>query len=1179
MINAATSEHLSIITWNVQTLYEKGAFGNDHCKLKNSEVRRILDGYDIVCLIETHIDRIPDEDILPGYKVFHSFRSRKHHRARRISGGMAVAVRNNLFKGITRVHSSSDDTIWLKLDKKFFNMSKDIYLGAVYLVPEGSSYLNWTNVDPFSLLEFDISRYREMGQILLTGDFNSRTSDLKDYIESELDSSDSLPLPRNYKSDTFDTERINNMDKMVNNYGKQLIDLCIASDIIILNGRTMGDILGKFTCYEYNGQSAVDYHVVSKSLFKDIIAMRVHNLMEYSDHTPISLILNVFGSRQVNQLRDRNNKYESVSPVFKWDEDSKEKYLYAFSQPDVQNNIIEVLNMKSEIISQGYVDNMVCHINNIYIEVAKKSLSLKRSNRKNVHLHQPWYTKNCLSIKNNLLCIKKLRQKYPHNREIREDYNAVQRLYRQKIRKNKREYRNSMSTKMFEAIKTKKFTEFWKIFNSTKRQKFQGNKIGTDIWLNHFKSLNAEPQLDEVDRRNMHEMTTGVQSQAKNISVLDQEITDIEIYEAIKKSKNKKSPGVDRITNEMIKLTKNFMVPVLKKAFNVILNSGYFPGEWKKGIIVPIHKSGSENDPNNYRGITLTSALGKLLTSILNKRLRSFSDTNCLISDLQFGGRENRRTTDALYILKSAIEWHKSKAVPLYAAFVDFQKAFDMVWHDALIFKLLKMGIGGKFIKVIMDIYSNISSCVKVGDKRTTFFSCLKGVRQGDGLSSTLYNLYINDIVNEMKTDDSDPFKIGDIEIGVLLYADDMVILSSSMNGLQNSLNKLSSYSKKWKLKINTSKSKVIQFNKRKFETFTFNGEEIMTVKQIKYLGLVISNSGKFSCAISTLCKQANKSLWPLYGMFGSFGIDNVRSKILLFDSLIKPILIYGSEIWCSDILSENSIANIFNIKSKFYETERVQLKFLKRALNVPTSTSNLAVWSEVGKYPIAFDVLRQYMSYFARLESLPDTTVVYKLHKFLASDSATYAYGNTPKLLFQEINLPVPNNLQAKTTRKKLLHAIKTYLIDYVDNVWYNLLSDNTSKLKNYKLIKHSFQYESYLDTVKDSAKRIRMTKLRLSCHDLEIERGRYKSKRIEERLCSNCALGKIEDEIHFLLECPKYTNERNEIMSFLETVYPWTSQSQNHKSVFITMMSSTNFEVQRRVSEYILEISKIRN
>ena len=91
--------------------------------------------------------------------------------------------------------------------------------------------------------------------------------------------------------------------------------------------------------------------------------------------------------------------------------------------------------------------------------------------------------------------------------------------------------------------------------------------------------------------------------------------------------------------------------------------------------------------------------------------------------------------------------------------------------------------------------------------------------------------------------------------------------------------------------------------------------------------------------------------------------------------------------------------------------------------------------------------------------------------------------------------------------------------------------------------------------------------------------EGGGYKSKKIEERLCSKCALGKIEDEIYFLMECPKYTNERNKIMSFLETVYPWTSQSQDHKSVFTAMMSSTNFEVQRQVSEYISKIFKIRN
>ena len=1171
----STRKHLSIFTWNIQGLYDKEPFGISRNKLENEQIRKILADHEIVCLLETHLDQAPNQNILPGYNLFHSFRRLKHSKARRTYGGVTVAVRNNLLRGITRVHSSSDDTIWLKLNRKFFSIPKDIYLCAVYLVPEGSSYLNWTNSDPFSLLEFDISKYKDLGQILLTGDFNARTANLKDYIDSELDSCDSLPLPKDYICNTFNIERNSNMDKIVNNYGRNLMDLCIASDVIVLNGRTKGDMLGKFTCYEYNGQSVVDYHVVSKTLFQNVIVMRVHNLTEYSDHTPISLLLNLETPIIDPTSQNLNSNTSHMIPSFKWNEESKDRYQFTFSQPDIQNEIITVLKKDNEN-TKDFIDNIVNDTSNIYINVAKKSLALRKQ-KKNCNLQKPWYTNNCLLIRKNLLIVKKLRETYPHNREIREDFNAIKRLYRQKIRKSKKDYRNVLAQKMFEAIKTKNYTEFWNTFNSTKKRKSQSSNIESSVWINHFKTLNAEPETNEMERRNIHDNISECQTQSKCIDILDHEIQEQEILKVIKKLKNNKSPGIDRITNEMIKCTKSYMVPVLKKIFNLILNSGHFPSEWKKGIIVPIYKSGPTDDPNNYRGITLTSALGKVFTSILNSRLRTYMEDNSLISDLQFGSRENRRTTDALFILKSAIDWHKKKSVPLYAAFIDFKKAFDMVWHDALLLKLSKIGIGGNFIKVIMDLYSGISSCVKIENKRTEYFSCLKGVRQGDGLSSTLYNLFINDIVDVMHMEDSDPFKIGNTSIGLLLYADDVVILSSSKNGLQKSLDKLGAYTKKWKLPINTSKSKILQFGKNKFEKFTFGEHEIETAKHIKYLGLVITSNGAFRQAINTLCKQASKSLWPLYGMFGSYGIDNIQSKLLLFDNLVKPIILYGSEVWHTDILPEEGLASIFKTNNKFYDAERLQLRFLKQALKVPVSTTNLAVWSETGKYPIVFDVVKQQLKYFVRLESMPETAILSKVHRELKMDSPNYTF-NMVRKTFDAINLTIPHDLKDKRIRTKFLNLIAPYLNEFVDEIWYSILSTNDTKLRNYKLIKHCFEYESYLDTIHDPVKRAKLTRLRLSCHELEIERGRYKGKHLEERLCTNCNLRKIEDEIHFLVECPKYANKRKSLFEFLATVYPFASQLQDNKLIYKLLMSTKNFDLQKQLASFIFYIYKLR-
>lgn len=198
-------------------------------------------------------------------------------------------------------------------------------------------------------------------------------------------------------------------------------------------------------------------------------------------------------------------------------------------------------------------------------------------------------------------------------------------------------------------------------------------------------------------------------------------ITEKELYDAIRKLKSKKAPGPDNITNEML-------------TFNVILKSGYYPGEWKQNYIVPIFKSGDQSDPNNYRGITLSNTLGKLLSILMNQRLKKYLDEHSPLSDLQAGFRENFRTTDNLFILNTIIQHYKQTKTPLYTAFIDFKKAFDTIWRTGLIKKLQSRNIDHSFIKLIAHMYSGNKAAVKVTrDHRTDFFNTTQGVKQGDG--------------------------------------------------------------------------------------------------------------------------------------------------------------------------------------------------------------------------------------------------------------------------------------------------------------------------------------------------------------------------------------------------------------------------------------------------------------
>ena len=335
--------------------------------------------------------------------------------------------------------------------------------------------------------------------------------------------------------------------------------------------------------------------------------------------------------------------------------------------------------------------------------------------------------------------------------------------------------------------------QFWRHINSYRKGKKAATQdVTLEDFAEHFKNLS--------NNRNAQQSFESGEFENQNIEIeeLDRPISLSEIRYAINTLKRGKSPGFDGLISDFFIDAKDFIAPFLLKMYNVIFESAIYPESCAKGLIVPIHKKGDKGDPNNYRGITLISTFAKIFLLVLRNRLNLWCEENTIFNDFQFGLRNQRSTSDCIFILHSLIQKVLKQNSKMYCAFVDYEKAFDTVVRDALWFKLIDSGVSSKIVKMIKSLYSKVLAAVKLQTDVSNFFEISLGVKQGEPI---LFILFVNDVHSEfLQPLDGGNEEVNGITIQqmcliLLLFADDMVLFSTDPAELQPLLNKLYKYS------------------------------------------------------------------------------------------------------------------------------------------------------------------------------------------------------------------------------------------------------------------------------------------------------------------------------------------------------------------------------------------------
>ena len=343
--------------------------------------------------------------------------------------------------------------------------------------------------------------------------------------------------------------------------------------------------------------------------------------------------------------------------------------------------------------------------------------------------------------------------------------------------------------------------------------------------------------------------------------MLSAKITIDEIIEHLKRLKKKKASGIDGVINEMLINANYKVIIILQLIFNNIIETEDYPEKWNISLTQLIYKDGDKGDPGNYRGIALGSNLGKLFNAIINSRLYKYMEDQGLLRPEQGGFRKGFRTMDHIFTLITIISKYLRKGKRMYACYVDLKKAYDSVWRKGLTIKLKDLGVDEKTINIISSMYKNTYTSVIFKRKLLPKIRVTKGLKQGDNLSPLLFNIYINDLPQCLSKGNTYPVDLMGMKLNCLLWADDLVVMSETPEGLQQCVHNLQGYCQKWKLEINMKKTKVMTFNKSgkklKFVRIFVNNTLLKNVTQYTYLGFTISASGTLTHGINKLVDKA----------------------------------------------------------------------------------------------------------------------------------------------------------------------------------------------------------------------------------------------------------------------------------------------------------------------------------
>lgn len=474
----------------------------------------------------------------------------------------------------------------------------------------------------------------------------------------------------------------------------------------------------------------------------------------------------------------------------------------------------------------------------------------------------------------------------------REEYKKWEKEVKKKIRRKK----NKTEKEIVECRKTNP-KKFYRYINKARATR---SKIGP--LKNEMGEIVIDPQ-EQASLLNKYFGSVFTKSTAvlpapppklKEEGQLDEfEITEEKVMQTIRQLHEQSAMGPDEIPPLVVKQLESELIKPLTILFQASLKQGKIPDDWRIAIVSPIYKmKGKKAEPCNYRPVSLTCVVGKMMERIVKEQLMTYLEKNQLITEAQHGFRHGHSPqTNLIEFLNTTTKWlDKGKSFDIL--YFDFEKAFDKVCHERLMMKMEQMGVGGNAKKWIQDWLSGRKQRVRVNGKVSEWEQVVSSVVQGSVLGGTLFTVYVNDLVR----------KFPEIaELIAKLFADDtkvaqVVETNEDAERLQRIIDELSKWAKEWAMTFNVKKCKVMHVgNKNPRKKYTMNGETLIEINEEKDLGVWIEASHKPSKQCTVAAKSAHFALGQIQR---SFHFRKKENLVPLYTTFVRSKIEFANAAW-----------------------------------------------------------------------------------------------------------------------------------------------------------------------------------------------------------------------------------------------------------------------------------------